>query len=78
MKNVRIITIEELQESVVVVYTQEEVELLQKIGVMAVVTYVNGGIMISPKGTGSCSLDKLKALINEHERNSSIGLVCNT
>lgn len=48
MKGLKRITIEELRESYVVVYTQEEVELLEKLGVLAIITYVNGGICIGP------------------------------
>ena len=48
MNGLKRITIEELREYFVVVYTQEEVELLEKLGVLAITTYVNGGICIGP------------------------------
>lgn len=48
MKDLKRITIEELRECCVAVYTQEEVELLEKLGVPAIITYVNGGIGIGP------------------------------
>lgn len=48
MNDLKRITIEELRECYVVVYTQEEVDLLRKLGVDSIITYRNGGMCIGP------------------------------
>lgn len=73
MNGLKRITIEELRECYVVVYTQEEVELLRKLGVHAIITYVNGGICIgsmvnSQNNAIISSLSKLRGLIEMQEK----------
>lgn len=73
MKDLKRITIEELRECCVAVYTQEEVELLEKLGVPAIITYVNGGIGIGPTvnsidNASVSSLSKLRRLIEAQEK----------
>lgn len=73
MNGLRRITIEELRESFVVVYTQEEVELLEKLRVPAIITYVNGGIGIGPTVNSKenaiiSPLSKLRGLIEMQKK----------
>ncbi|EKU90319.1 hypothetical protein [Bacteroides oleiciplenus] len=42
-------TIEELRKCYIVVYTQEEVDQFSKLGVNAIITYINGAIDIGKK-----------------------------
>lgn len=72
MNKLRKITIEELREIEVVVYTQEEVDLFNKLGVFAIITYVNGGICINSgvqpaDDTIVAPLTKLRSLISSSE-----------
>ena len=72
MNDLKRITIEELRECYVVVYTQEEVDLLRKLGVDSIITYRNGGMCIGPMlnndnatlGT-PCSLTYLRSLLDD-------------
>lgn len=73
MNDLKRITIEELRECYVVVYTQEEVDQLHKLGVPAIITYVNGGIGIGPmvnsKDNAIISpLSKLRGLIEMRKK----------
>lgn len=74
MKDLKRITIEELRECCVVVYTQEEVDQLRKLGVDAIITYRNGGICIGPMRDNDnatldtpCSLTYLRSLLNDKD-----------
>lgn len=49
MMGLKRITIEDLRKCYVVVYTQEEVDQLSKLGVNAIITYINGGMCIMGK-----------------------------
>lgn len=72
MKDLKRITIEELRECCVVVYTQEEVDQLHKLRVDAIITYRNGGICIGPVRDNynvtldtPCSLTHLRSLLDD-------------
>lgn len=70
MKDLKRITIEELRECCVVVYAQEEVDQLHKLGVDAIITYRNGGICIGPVRDNAtldtpCSLTYLRSLLDD-------------
>lgn len=72
MNGLKRITIEELRECYVVVYTQEEADQLHKLGVDAIITYRNGGICIGPVCDNDnatldtpCSLTYLRSLLDD-------------